>query len=169
MGGTALGGGTLLGLGSALTGATAFEDLCALARRGHRSHIDLMIADIYGEGEIGLPADATASAFAKFAGDGSVAPLDLPDQEGTAEQPDAALTINVRESGEIVVSGKVVNVPVLVSMVADEVARKGGDPARVNIVVRGDARGNSRAMNDITTALGKINVTRINLAVEVPR
>ena len=81
VGGTALGGGTLLGLGSALTGATAFEDLCALARRGHRSHIDLMIADIYGEGEIGLPADATASAFAKFAGDGSVAPLDLPDQE----------------------------------------------------------------------------------------
>lgn len=94
--------------------------------------------------------------------------LDLPDQQGSAEQPEASFTINVRQNGEIVVAREVVSVPVLVNLVADEVARRGGDPARVKIVLRGDARGNSKTMNDITRALGRINVTRINLAVEVP-
>ena len=95
--------------------------------------------------------------------------LDLPDQAGTAEQPDAAMTVNVRSDGTMVVSRKVFSTPALVSMVADEVARRGGDPSRVKIVVRGDAAGNSKTMNDIVTSLGKINVTRINMAVEVPQ
>ena len=72
--------------------------------------------------------------------------LDLPDQEGTAEQPEPAFIINVRADGEIVVSGQVISTPVLVSMVADEVARRGGDPGRVKIVLRGDAAGQSRTM-----------------------
>ena len=79
------------------------------------------------------------------------------------------MTINVRENGEIVVKGEVVNVPELVGLVTDKMISKGGDPSRLKIVLRGDARGNSAAMNEITRALGKINVTRINIAVEVPR
>ena len=95
--------------------------------------------------------------------------MPLPKQEGTSEQPDAPVTINVLADGEIVVSGDVLSIPELVSMVADEVAVRGGDPARVKIVLRGDVRGKAKTMNEITKALGKINVTRINLAVEVPR
>lgn len=95
--------------------------------------------------------------------------LDLPDQEGAAEQPESPFTINVRQNGQIVVSGRVVRTPELVSIVADEVAGRGGDPSRVKIVLRGDARGNSRTINEIVEALDKIDVTRINLAVEVPR
>ena len=95
--------------------------------------------------------------------------LTLPEQEGTGEQPDAPVTINVRASGEIVVAGSVISTLVLVSMVADEVAKRGGDPSRVKIVLRGDARGQAETINEIVNALGKINVTRISLAVEVPR
>ena len=95
--------------------------------------------------------------------------VDLPDQEGSSEQPEAPVTINVRASGEIVVSGDVISIPVLVSLVADQVAKRGGDPSKVKIVVRGDAAGQSQTMNEIVNALGKINVTHINLAVEVPR
>lgn len=95
--------------------------------------------------------------------------MPLPQQEGTSEQPDAPVTINILEEGDIVVSGNVMSLPELVSMVADEVAVRGGDPTRVKIVLRGDARGKAQTMNEITKALGKINVTRINLAVEVPR
>ena len=95
--------------------------------------------------------------------------LDLPDQEGSSEQPEAPVTINVRASGEIVVSGDVISIPVLVSLVADRVAKRGGDPSKVKIVVRGDAAGQSQTMNEIVNALSKINVTHINLAVEVPR
>ena len=95
--------------------------------------------------------------------------LDLPDQEGSMDQVDDPVTINIRKSGEIVVSGRVITVPVLVSLVADEVARRGGDPRRIKIVVRGDAEGQTETLNEITKALGKIEVQNIFMAVENPR
>ena len=95
--------------------------------------------------------------------------VDLPDQEGSMDQVDDPVTINIRKSGEIVVSGRVITVPVLVSLVADEVARRGGDPRRIKIVVRGDAEGQAKTLNEITKALGKIEVQNIFMAVENPR
>ncbi len=67
LGGTALGGGTVLGLGVALAGCASYEELCELARRGQRGNVDLLIGDIYGPGEIALPGDATAAAFGNLA------------------------------------------------------------------------------------------------------
>lgn len=95
--------------------------------------------------------------------------IPLPKQAGSEEQPTSSLTVNVRKSGEIVVSGRVVSVPELVSLVADELARVGNDPARLNVVVRADLRGDSSAVNDIVDALAKIQVQRVRIAVEVPR
>jgi len=66
VGGTALGGGTVLGLGSALTGAQSFEDLCLLASKGSRRHVDLVVSDIYSSGELPLPGDLTAASFGKL-------------------------------------------------------------------------------------------------------
>jgi len=66
VGGTALGGGTVLGLGVALTGCESFAELCELAGRGDPSRVDLLVADIYQEGEIALPGETTASAFGKL-------------------------------------------------------------------------------------------------------
>ncbi len=66
IGGTALGGGTILGLGAALVGTNDFAELCALASRGARSAIDLVVSDIYRSGEIELPDDLTAAAFGKL-------------------------------------------------------------------------------------------------------
>jgi type II pantothenate kinase len=66
VGGTALGGGTVLGLGSALTGAQSFEDLCLLASKGSRRHVDLVVSDIYPSGELPLPGDLTAASFGKL-------------------------------------------------------------------------------------------------------
>jgi type II pantothenate kinase len=66
VGGTALGGGTLLGLGATLTGAADFEALVALAGEGDRRRIDLLVSDIYREGDLPLPGDLTASSFAKL-------------------------------------------------------------------------------------------------------
>lgn len=67
LGGTALGGGTVLGLGVALTGCASYEELCELARRGRRGNVDLLIGDIYAPGEIALPGEATAAAFGNLA------------------------------------------------------------------------------------------------------
>ncbi len=66
VGGTAVGGGTILGLSSAILGTTNFDEICALARAGDRTQIDLMVSDIYRPGEIHLPDDLSASAFGKL-------------------------------------------------------------------------------------------------------
>jgi type II pantothenate kinase len=67
MGGTALGGGTILGLGAALTGQARFDELVDLATRGDRRNVDLLVSDIYGPGGSPLPGDLNASSFAKLA------------------------------------------------------------------------------------------------------
>ena len=67
VGGTALGGGTLLGLGAALTGVGDFDRLVALAADGDRRRVDLLVSDIYRAGELPLPGDLTAASFGKLA------------------------------------------------------------------------------------------------------
>ena len=67
VGGTALGGGTVLGLGAALLGQTNFAAIADLAGRGDRRQVDLMISDIYPEGDFMLPGEVNAASFAKLA------------------------------------------------------------------------------------------------------
>jgi type II pantothenate kinase len=67
VGGTALGGGTMLGLGALLTGCGDFASLAALAARGARREVDLLVSDIYRAGEIPLAGDLTASNFGRLA------------------------------------------------------------------------------------------------------
>lgn len=74
VGGTALGGGTLLGLARLLCGTESFAEAVALAARGQRGRVDLLVRDVYPEGDIALPPDLTASNFAKLA---SREPADL--------------------------------------------------------------------------------------------
>lgn len=69
VGGTALGGGTVLGLGAALLGSTRFDEITELARAGDRRNVDLLVSDIYAGGGLPLPGDMNASSFAKLARD----------------------------------------------------------------------------------------------------
>ena len=66
VGGTALGGGTILGLGHGLIGTRNFEKLCRLASAGNKTRVDLSVGDIYRDGEIPLAPETTASALAKL-------------------------------------------------------------------------------------------------------
>lgn len=63
LGGTALGGGTLRGLGHALAGTGDHAALCALAQDGERDRVDLLISNVYPDGVAGLPPEATAASF----------------------------------------------------------------------------------------------------------
>ncbi|KAL5375400.1 hypothetical protein DPSP01_011209 [Paraphaeosphaeria sporulosa] len=67
IGGTSLGGGTLWGLLSLLTGARNFDDMLKLAEKGDNSTVDLLVGDIYGAGynKIGLKSTHIASSFGK--------------------------------------------------------------------------------------------------------
>lgn len=66
VGGSALGGGTLLGLGRLLLGVETFEKICALAEQGDRRKVDLLVGDIYPSGDVPLPRDLNAASFAKL-------------------------------------------------------------------------------------------------------
>jgi type II pantothenate kinase len=67
IGGTSLGGGTLWGLLSLLTGARNFDDMLKLAEKGDNTAVDMLVGDIYGMdyNKIGLKSTAIASSFGK--------------------------------------------------------------------------------------------------------
>ncbi|KAF2738107.1 fumble-domain-containing protein [Polyplosphaeria fusca] len=67
IGGTSLGGGTLWGLLSLLTGARNFDDMLQLASNGDNATVDLLVGDIYGTAynKIGLKSNHIASSFGK--------------------------------------------------------------------------------------------------------
>lgn len=67
IGGTSLGGGTLWGLLSLLTGARNFEEMLRMAERGDNTAVDMLVGDIYGTdyGKIGLKSSTIASSFGK--------------------------------------------------------------------------------------------------------
>ncbi|HTX72328.1 MAG TPA: pantothenate kinase [Rectinemataceae bacterium] len=65
VGGSGVGGGTLLGLGLRLAGVSDFEGLVEASREGRLDRVDLTIGDISSTRVGSLPADATASNFGK--------------------------------------------------------------------------------------------------------
>jgi type II pantothenate kinase len=66
IGGTGVGGGTLLGLSNRMLNVRAFEDLIETAQGGNLNHIDLVIGDITQDKLTGLPPETTASNFGKL-------------------------------------------------------------------------------------------------------
>ena len=67
IGGTSLGGGTLWGLLSLLTGARTFDEMLRLADHGDNTAVDMLVGDIYGTdySKIGLKSSTIASSFGK--------------------------------------------------------------------------------------------------------
>lgn len=66
IGGTGVGGGTLLGLSNTMLNMRNFRELIKTAENGDLSNIDLSIADITRDITDSLPLDATASNFGKI-------------------------------------------------------------------------------------------------------
>lgn len=68
VGGSGLGGGSLLGFSKLILGINNFDELCKLAAQGDSNKLDLLIRDIAGS-DYGatLKADVIASSFAKAA------------------------------------------------------------------------------------------------------
>lgn len=66
-GGTALGGGALLGLSSLLQLGSDYGMLTQLASAGDRSQVDLLVGDIYGWQGAPIPPALNAASFGKLA------------------------------------------------------------------------------------------------------
>nr|WP_091171086.1 type II pantothenate kinase [Paenibacillus sp. 1_12] len=66
LGGTGIGGGTLIGLSQLLTGLTDYEEIIQAAANGARDRIDLKVSHIYEGVEPPIPGDLTASNFGRI-------------------------------------------------------------------------------------------------------
>ncbi len=66
LGGTGVGGGTLIGLSRQMLGVDTVEHLEQLAMTGDLSNIDLRIGDISGDKDFQIKSDITASNFGKL-------------------------------------------------------------------------------------------------------
>lgn len=66
LGGSGVGGGTLLGLGCRLTSADSFDSLRALAEKGNLKNVDLTIGAISKQSISTLHSDITAANFANL-------------------------------------------------------------------------------------------------------
>ena len=95
--------------------------------------------------------------------------LELPQQEGSRDKETSSLTINIRQDGQLVMLGRVLQLDRLLTLVNEELARVDNDPRRINIELRVDQRGESRAANQVAKSLEQLNIKRGSFAVQVPR
>ena len=95
--------------------------------------------------------------------------LELPQQEGSRDKEISSLTINIRPDGQLVMLGRVLQPDRVLTLVNEELARVDNDPRRINIELRVDQRGESRAANQIARSLEQLNIKRVSFAVQVPR
>ncbi|MEK5184746.1 type II pantothenate kinase [Solibacillus sp. FSL R5-0691] len=65
VGGTGVGGGTLIGLSTIMTGISDFDEIKANAYKGKREGIDLLVKDIYQGMDTPIDGNLTASNFGK--------------------------------------------------------------------------------------------------------
>jgi type II pantothenate kinase len=93
VGGTSLGGGTLWGLLSLLTGARTFDEMLDMAERGDNSKVDMLVGDIYGTdyGKIGLKSTTIASSFGKVFRKKREAESEAEDSGGLTNSDDDAI------------------------------------------------------------------------------
>lgn len=63
--GSGIGGGAISGLGRLMLQEHSFQQIVALAEKGDRSHVDLLVKDLYENGQPPIPGDLTAANFGK--------------------------------------------------------------------------------------------------------
>ena len=77
LGGSGVGGGTILGLASQMLGKNDIDAILALAEEGDLGNTDLTVRDIFGKEVKSLPFDLTAANFGKIKSTASVSDIAL--------------------------------------------------------------------------------------------
>ena len=113
IGGSGVGGGTLIGLSQELLGETHFDAIMALAETGDLSHVDLSVQDISNENISTLPKNVTASNFGRIkttATKGDLA-LGLINMIFQTAGVMAAFTAKARGFKKVIVTGSLTALP----------------------------------------------------------
>ncbi len=91
--------------------------------------------------------------------------MELSQQMGAEEQVEATIIINVDQDGDLLIGGNIITLPHMIVMVSDAIATKGNNPQLVNVVLRADRRSVSRPVNQVLSALVKLEITKVRVAV----
>jgi type II pantothenate kinase len=158
LGGTAVGGGTVLGLARLTLGTTDPRRIGELAAAGNRHSVDLSVGDIIGGGVGMVPAEMTASHFGKVGRPAAeAAPADPADVAagllelvGQALGRMGGLAARAQDHDRIVLTGHLIEWPGIVAAVRRVTGLFGG-----NVIVPSDpgfatARGALAALLDET-------------------
>lgn len=119
VGGTGVGGGTLLGLGKLIVNEDNFERLEQLALKGNISNVNITVKDIVGSSIGMIPENATASNFAKKKGNREDNALGIYSLVGEVLGVMTALIANKFNSSTIYFVGGAVLSPLLQKILSD--------------------------------------------------
>ncbi len=92
--------------------------------------------------------------------------LELPKLEGSVDQQESAVTVNVDQSGIIRISGQERTLPEMVALVSAELAKVGDNPLRISVTLRVDRRARCQTVNEIVEALTRLDVRDVRIGVE---
>ena len=112
IGGTGVGGGTLLGLSNRMLNVRNFNDLIETANGGNLDHIDLSIGDL-SHCVVGLPSESTASNFGKLSDLASNADIGLGIINLVFQTIGmiSVFAARIDQTKDIVLTGNLTNVP----------------------------------------------------------
>ncbi len=112
IGGTGVGGGTLLGLSNRMLNVRNFNDLIETSRGGNLDHIDLSIGDL-SHYVVGLPPESTASNFGKLSDLASKADIGLGIINLVFQTIGmiSVFAARIDQTKDIVLTGNLTNVP----------------------------------------------------------
>lgn len=92
--------------------------------------------------------------------------LSLPKLEGSDDQRPATVTLNINADGDMIVGGRAMSLGELLGVVSTELQKVGDDPSRLHVVIRADERSESRPVNQVVSALGRMQITKVRIAVQ---
>jgi type II pantothenate kinase len=124
LGGTGVGGGTILGLSKVMVNLSNFDNIMEAASKGRLGNIDLSVGDI-SQSEIGnLPSNITASNFGKMSEQASKEDITKGILNMVFQVIGMMSIFAARQHGDknIVLSGKLVNAP-LAGKILDSLSR----------------------------------------------
>lgn len=113
MGGTGVGGGTLLGLSNRMLNIRHFDDIIETAQGGNLANVDLAIGDITRDVLKGLPPETTASNFGKISDLASKSDLALGIINLVFQTIGmmAVFATKIHQIKDVVLTGNLTNVP----------------------------------------------------------
>ncbi len=95
-------------------------------------------------------------------------PLELPltKSQGTEEQDQTTVTININDNGELVISGAQRSLPDAILAVTDELAKVGNEPSLIKVLIRCSRSARSESVNELVKQLNDLGIRQVRMGTQ---